>query len=33
MATMSGRIAAARLIADLAGNRRTVMLPADLPWP
>lgn len=29
MATMSGRIAAARLVADLAGNRRTVMLPAD----
>lgn len=28
MATMSGRIAAARLLADLAGNRRTVMLPA-----
>lgn len=28
MATMSGRIAAARLLADLAGNARTVMLPA-----
>ena len=28
MATMSGRIAAARLVADLAGERRTVMLPA-----
>ncbi len=27
MATMSGRIAAARLLADLAGNRRAVMLP------
>ena len=33
MATMSGRIAAARLLADLAGNRSTVMLPADQPWP
>lgn len=33
MATMSGRLAAARLIADLAGERRTVMLPADRPWP
>jgi 1-hydroxycarotenoid 3,4-desaturase len=30
MATMSGRIAAARLLADLAGNRRAVMLPADV---
>ena len=28
MATMSGRIAAARLLADLAGNRDTVKLPA-----
>lgn len=28
MATMSGRIAAARLVADFAGDRRTVMLPA-----
>ena len=28
MATMSGRIAAARLLADFAGDRRTVMLPA-----
>lgn len=27
MATMSGRIAAARLLADFAGDRRTVMLP------
>lgn len=33
MATMSGRIAAARLVADLASDRRTVMLPADVPWP
>lgn len=33
MATMSGRIAAARLIADLAGDKCTVMLPADVPWP
>ncbi|KUR71526.1 CrtD protein [Novosphingobium fuchskuhlense] len=31
MATMSGRIAAARLLADLAGDRRTVMLGADQP--
>ncbi|WP_421838371.1 1-hydroxycarotenoid 3,4-desaturase CrtD [Novosphingobium sp.] len=31
MVTMSGRIAAARLVADLAGDRRTVMLPADQP--
>jgi 1-hydroxycarotenoid 3,4-desaturase len=28
MATMSGRIAAARLVADFAGDRCTVMLPA-----
>lgn len=32
MATMSGRIAAARLLADMAGNRRTVMLPADVAF-
>lgn len=29
MATLSGRIAAARLLADLAGSRRTVTLPVD----